>query len=77
MLYSKIELIVELFVLQNNTAFDLADDDILKWLEELKKKQASVSTAIPLLKVSSLIHVLLSQVISPSRVICWWFADSW
>lgn len=28
---------------QNHTAFDLADEEILKWLEELKKKQASVS----------------------------------
>jgi hypothetical protein len=32
-----------LFVFQGHTVFDLADKDMLKVLEELKKKQLSVS----------------------------------
>ncbi|XP_030850011.1 protein phosphatase 1 regulatory subunit 12B isoform X4 [Strongylocentrotus purpuratus] len=31
----------------NHTAFDLADEEILKWLEELKKKQASMKKDEP------------------------------
>ena len=34
------------FVLQGHTVFDLADKDMLKVLEELKKKQVTVSDHI-------------------------------